>query len=243
MLTLDACSATDDTSRLFSTENGIHKGLQPPTESHNTSRTFGSLRIKLDRTYQSEHARSTLSVERSGVRPSRERAAAARSSTQVQQSTADPAVSRTPPVAGHPARQVGSDEAMLGAVSQSVARRARDQSSKPEMVVAGSKRGSATYGATFKGELTVSFSARVPRLLFETAFVGRHDARIAACCSLADLFDTADVERGAATIVCTGRLWSADSSFHFASFFGRHKNAYNAASSATILSHCIAEFG
>ena len=40
-------------------------------------------------------------------------------------------------------------------------------------------------------------SARVPRFLCETAFVGSHDARIAACCSLADLFDTADVERGA----------------------------------------------
>ena len=58
------------------------------------------------------------------------------------------------------------------------------------MVVAGSERGSATYGASFKGELVVSFSARVLRLLCATAFVGRHDARIAACCTLADLFDT-----------------------------------------------------
>ena len=80
---------------------------------------------------------------------------------------------------------------------------AERDSSKPEVVVAGSERGSATYGASFKGELIVSFSASVPRLLCETAFVGRHDARIAACCSLADLFDTADVERGAATIVFT----------------------------------------
>ena len=31
------CSATDVTSMLFSTENGIHKELQPPTESHNTT--------------------------------------------------------------------------------------------------------------------------------------------------------------------------------------------------------------
>ena len=49
--------------------------------------------------------------------PSRERAAAAGSSTQVLQSTADPAVSRTPTVAGHPIREVGSDEAVLRAVS------------------------------------------------------------------------------------------------------------------------------
>ena len=89
--------------------------------------------------------------------------------------------------------------------------------------------------ALFKGEPF--------RILCETAFVGRHDARIAACCSLAELYDTVDVERTAATIVFTGRLGSADSSFHFASLFGRHKNAYNAGSSATILSHCIAEFG
>ena len=81
------------------------------------------------------------------------------------------------------------------------------------------------------------------RCACETAFVGRHDARISACCSLADLFDSADVERGSATIVFHGRLGSADSSFHFASLFGRHKNSYNAGSSGTILSHCIAEFG
>ena len=31
------CSATGDTSMLFSTENGIHKEPQPPTESHNTT--------------------------------------------------------------------------------------------------------------------------------------------------------------------------------------------------------------
>ena len=38
------CSATGDTSMLFSTENGIHKEPQPPTESHNTT-----LHIKISR--------------------------------------------------------------------------------------------------------------------------------------------------------------------------------------------------
>ena len=92
------------------------------------------------------------------------------------------------------------------------------------MVVSGSKRGSATYGGSFKGELIASFPACVSSLLCETAFVGRHDARLAACCSLTDFFDTADVERGAATIVFTGRLGRADSSFHFASLLERHKS-------------------
>ena len=49
--------------------------------------------------------------------PSRERAATVASSTQVWQSTTDPTVSRTPMVAGHTTRQVGSDEGMLRAVS------------------------------------------------------------------------------------------------------------------------------
>ena len=51
------------------------------------------------------------------TRPSRERAATVGSSTQVRQSTTDPTVSRAPTVAGHPTRQVGSDEGMLMAVS------------------------------------------------------------------------------------------------------------------------------
>ena len=51
------CSATNDTSRLFSTENGIHKELQPPTESHNTSRTFGSLHIEISRGSQASSLR------------------------------------------------------------------------------------------------------------------------------------------------------------------------------------------
>ena len=76
-------------------------------------------------------------------------------------------------------------------------------------------------------ELVVSCSACVHRLLCESAFVGRHDARIATCCSLADLFDTVDVEKGAATFVFTGRL----------------ENAYNARCSAKVWSHCINEFG
>ena len=95
------------------------------------------------------------------------------------------------------------------------------------MVVVGSEWGSATDGDSCKGELVVSFDARVTRFLCESAFVGRHDARIATGCSLADLFDTADVEMGAATFVLTGRL----------------ENAYNAGCSATIWSHCINEFG
>ena len=51
------CSAADDTSRLFSTENGIHKGAQPPTESHNTSRTFGSLHMEISRDSQASSLR------------------------------------------------------------------------------------------------------------------------------------------------------------------------------------------
>ena len=50
-------------------------------------------------------------------RPSRERAAIVGSSTQVRQSTTDPTLSRTPTVAGHPTRQVGSGERMLRAVT------------------------------------------------------------------------------------------------------------------------------
>ena len=96
--------------------------------------------------------------------------------------------------------------------------RAGDQSSKPEMVVAGSEWSSATDGDRSKGELVVSFDACVTRLLCESASVGRHDARIATCCSLADLFDTADFVRGTAAFVFTGRL----------------ENPYNAEWSATV---------
>ena len=52
------------------------------------------------------------------TRPSPERAATV--GTQVRQSTTDPTVSRTPTVAGHPTRQVGSDEGTLRAVSVSL---------------------------------------------------------------------------------------------------------------------------
>ena len=45
------------------------------------------------------------------TRSSRERAATVGSSTQVRQSTTDPTVPRTPTMAGHATRQVGSDEA------------------------------------------------------------------------------------------------------------------------------------
>ena len=76
--------------------------------------------------------------------------------------------------------------------------RERNQPSKPEVVGAGSERGSATYGGGFKGEHRVSFSARVFCFFCETVFVGRHDTRRAVCGSLADLFD---VERNPATIL------------------------------------------
>ena len=62
---------------------------------------------RVDRTYQSEQARITLSVDRSGVRDAvRERTAAAGCSTQVRQSSSDTAVARTATVAGHSSRQV-----------------------------------------------------------------------------------------------------------------------------------------
>ena len=72
---------------------------------------------RVDWTYQSEQARITLSVERSGVRgPVVSALQQLGSSTHVRQSTADPAVSRTPTMAGSPTRQVGSDGATLRAV-------------------------------------------------------------------------------------------------------------------------------
>ena len=41
--------------------------------------------------------------------------------------------------------------------------------------------GSATDGDSCKEELVVSFDPCVTRLLCESAFVGRHDARIVTC--------------------------------------------------------------
>ena len=158
------------------------------------------------------HGRSDLPVRASShhsggrqvrrTRPSRERAASVGSSTRVRQSTTDPTVSRSPTVAGHPARQVGSGEGMLRAVSVWLG----DHSSKPEVVVDGAERGSATYGAGFKGEHRVSFSARVSCLFSGTVFVGRRDARREVCVSLADFFG---VERDPATILsrCFAELW------------------------------------
>ena len=99
------------------------------------------------------------------TRPSRERAATVGSSTQVRQSTTDPTVSRTPTVAGHPSRQVGSDEGMLRAVSV-----------WPEVVVDGAERGSATCGGGFKGEHRASFSAFVSCFFCGTVLVGRRRA-------------------------------------------------------------------
>ena len=52
-----------------------------------------------------------------GARLSRERTAAAGSSTQARQSSSDTAVARTATVAGHPSRQIGRDEMVLRAVS------------------------------------------------------------------------------------------------------------------------------
>ena len=57
-------------------------------------------------------------------------------------------------------------EAMLRAVCAGLCERGISFS-KLEMVVAGWERASATYGASFKGELIVSFSC----FLCETAFV------------------------------------------------------------------------
>ena len=82
----------------------------------------------------------------------------------------------------------------------------RDHSSKPEVVVDGAERGSATYGDGFKGEHRASFSALVFCLCGGTVLVGRRDARRKVCVSLADFFD---VERNPATILscCLAELW------------------------------------
>ena len=84
--------------------------------------------------------------------------------------------------------------------------RERDHSSKPEVVVDGAERGSATYGDGLKGEHRFSFSALVSCFFCGTVFVGRRDARREVCVSLADFFD---VERKPATIVsrCLAETW------------------------------------
>ena len=81
-----------------------------------------------------------------------------------------------------------------------------DHFSKPEVVVAGAERGSATYGDGFKCEHRVSFSALVSCFFGRIVFVGRRDARREVCVSLADFFD---VERNPATILsrCFAELW------------------------------------
>ena len=156
----------------------------------------------VSRTYQSEQARITLAVRRTG--PSRERTAIVGSSTQVRQSTTDPTVSRTPTVAGHLTRQVGSDEGMLRAVSVWLGEM-RDHSSNPELVVDGAERGSATYGDGFKGERRASFSTLVSCFCGGTVLVGRCDARR----KVVSLADFLDVERNPATILslCLREFW------------------------------------
>ena len=72
----------------------------------------------------------------------------------------------------------------------------RDLSSKPEVVVDGAERGSATYVDDFKGEHRVSFSALVSCFFGGKVLVGRREARREVCVSLADFFD---VERNLAT--------------------------------------------
>ena len=145
---------------------------------------------RVDRTYQHEQARITLAVDRSGVRDP-------------VVSTTDPTVSRTPTVAGHPTRQVGS-EGVLRAVSMWLGE--RDHSSKPEVVLDDAERGSATYGDGFKGEHRAAFSALVSCFFGGTVLVGRRDAMRKVCVSLADFFD---VERNLATILshCFAELW------------------------------------
>ena len=107
---------------------------------------------RVDRTHQSEQVRITLAVDRSGVRDPVVSA--------LQQLGAARKYGRAPPTQlsrelqqclRHPTRQVGSDEGMLRAVSVWLGDE-RDHSSKPEVVVDGAERGSATCGDGFKGE-------------------------------------------------------------------------------------------
>ena len=79
-----------------------------------------------------------------------------------------------------------------------MAGRERDHSLKPEVVVDGAERGSATYGDGFKGEHRASFSALVTLFFGGTVLVGRRDARRKLCVSLADFFDS---KRNPATIL------------------------------------------
>ena len=60
------CFATDDTLGLFSTENGIHRGLPYPTESHSTSRTVVFLRTETSHVTQASSQKPLSSTQNEG---------------------------------------------------------------------------------------------------------------------------------------------------------------------------------
>ena len=91
-------------------------------------------------------------------RPRRERAATAGSRRQVRPSAADTAFSRTPAEAGHPTRQLGSDEATLRAVSAWLSKR-RIRPRSPRWLSLARSEAVQRLVNGCKGELVVSFSA------------------------------------------------------------------------------------
>ena len=105
---------------------------------------------RVDRKYQSEQSRITLSVDRSGVRDAvvsaLQQLGAAR---KYGRAPSDPAVSRTPTVAGHPARQEGRRTGLITARQSEVG------------MNDGAKRGSAAEYALFPSiPVTLAFSVR-----------------------------------------------------------------------------------
>ena len=132
-----------------------------------------------------------------GARLSRERTAAAGSSTHVRQSSSDTIGARTAAVAGHPTREGRNATESC----QCVAGRTGDHSSLSEMDDDGAKRGSAEDGAGSKREGAISLSTCGTCLLVEAELVERRDARFGC---LADMGDELLTAKGVPPPCCLG---------------------------------------
>ena len=130
--------------------------------------------------------------------------------SQVRERTTDPTVSRTPTVAGHPARQEGSDEegsdeGMLRAVSVWLG---ESGITLPSPKWLSMMRSEAEQRIAMASRVNIALPSRpfVSGIFGGTVLLGRRDARSKVCVSLADFFD---VERNPATILsrCFAEFW------------------------------------
>ena len=119
------------------------------------------------------------------ARFSRERTAAAGSSTQFRQSSSDTTGARTAAVARHPTRQVGKDETLLRAVSAWLGERGITPRNPRWMTMVRSEAVQRMALAA-RGECVISFSTCDTCLFVEAELVGRRDARFGI---LAGFFD------------------------------------------------------